>query len=1307
MKLILRLSLFSACIISGVCNSLDAQTVTVKVDPNTQRFIGNVSTLDRSKYFKMHNGTEDTEFNQLNSDYGVTVGRGFWGPYSYAKSQTGVVGTYPSFKTGNTDLRDVREGYIATEHPYNVARYSLNATTMAEWAVEYYKDFVDQSGRGEYFEPMNEPFVHAGDDDFSAEQPDDQLMRVKMAEIYAAIGEEFDRSPELANMKVIGYSSAWPSVELWDFGHWDTRMKMFMDVAGEHMDAFSTHLYDGINVTGQDTRRSGSNSEAILDLIETYSYAKWGTIKPHAISEYGGIESGYDDSYSDIKSIQSIKSINHLLFNLLEREDRLLISIPFITGKAEWHITEANNYEPYGAVLWRPLTVTPTADPNNPILDDWTYTARIHFFQLWQNVSGDRVQIKSSNPDIQTHAFVDGNKLYVALNNLDDVSQVIDLDLDLEGLQEVNSRSLKIYANEDPIYSDVTQSSPPELIALIAGETTILEYTFENPISFDNSVASTNYYSSQHLYPIVADEILSYSFDNVAIGFGDAILRMSIGRKHDKSKSPEIHVNGNLIPVPENWKGYDQSNRDDFFGMLEIPVSMDYLQSTNNVTVKFPDSDGHVSSLILTVNKCVSDCNLVVAPSECLENTYASGGWENTLEDGQHLIIEDDISLSGNIMTCQLEVSGGKTLTVMPGSTLELQGSISFETLIPNIYEVGNMDSGEPGYIEWGSWNGATNNPREFTMEAARSGTYGLHVDFPDDGSSQWTLSTSADAQFSLISGNEYEVSFWAKTVSNSSNSIDFRVVANGWTSTISSGQYTLTNEWSKFTVTVTATETKNHFVWLGFHQNKSALEDGSNAETFYIDDIEVLDPSIPSSPGKLIISSGASLVTHDIYSNDKSVTIKRNTRYSNGRYSFVGTPVEGSSEITGSDLGSHVYWYDETTVFGEDGINRWKDASATELLPGVGYAQASQKEITFTGIPNDGSITVSGLSHTNLDDNHDEHGWSLLSNPYPAAIDVELFLQENTATSGAVYLWDDHGSNTSRGSNSDYLVVNSLGDIGSGPNGGSFNGHIGSMQGFFVKIAAPSSDASVTFTEAMRVSGNNGDAHFFRKANETPLNIKLAIESESPGFYNELLVGLRKDATIGTDRIYDADKLTSSDQFQFYSLINDAKYAIQGLPIEDGVSTELAFDLSIESSLKLSLIELTGLEDGMTFFLLDKETGKTYDLSIVESFDFEAAKGSDQNRFLLTYGSSNILSTADKPDQPVYRYSDNELSVSFGKEVEVKGFVVYDLSGKILSKNQHPFDPSNMLSIPIEHRGINIVKIVSSEGTFTRKFLF
>ncbi|MFY0598184.1 MAG: T9SS type A sorting domain-containing protein [Cyclobacteriaceae bacterium] len=599
-------SFLCALIIWGSTQVVFSQATTVTISPEVKRVIGGVSELDRSKFFKMHigsGGSGDAEFDKLNEDYGVTGGRGFWGPFSFAKQKTGKVGVYPAKKSGDNSQRAVIEGQIATEHPRNVARYDVDVDVAAEWAAEYYMNHVND--RPEFFEPMNEPFVHADDDEFQEQQPDAQKMRVKMAEWFGAVGKKFHETPELANMKVIGYSSAWPSVELWDFGHWDTRMKMFMDVSGEHMDAFATHLYDGINVTGADNKRSGSNSEAILDLIEAYSYVKWKEVKPHAISEYGGIEKGYPASYSDAKSIQSIKSINHILFNLMEREDKMLISIPFITAKAQWHITEANDYEPYGAVLWRPLTITPTSNPNKPILGNWTYTARIRFFELWEGVEGERVLIKTDNPDIQVQAFRNDSKIHIALNNLDEGTQNVKLEglANLENVQSINMRSLKIYDQEDPIYLDETLSELPESIEMISGETAILTIELSEPIESKNTIDSKKYYTDTHLATIVEGAETSFNFSGIEEGTGYATLRMSIGRKHERSKRPIVKVNGTSVHVPDNWKGYDQANRDDFFGMIEIPVSMNLISSDTKVSVVFPDSGGKISSMILQIEK--------------------------------------------------------------------------------------------------------------------------------------------------------------------------------------------------------------------------------------------------------------------------------------------------------------------------------------------------------------------------------------------------------------------------------------------------------------------------------------------------------------------------------------------------------------------------------------------------------------------------------------------------------------------------------------------------------------------------------
>ncbi|TRX48004.1 carbohydrate-binding protein [Fulvivirga sp. M361] len=579
-----------------LCAPSFSQTVTI--NHKVQRYVGAVSQLDRSRFFNFHSNASDADATAFQNQYNVGKGRQFYTPFAVAYGQNNnTAGIYPALQGGNPAVKSTNR-VVATDHPYKVFKNGINATAAANWAADYYKN---ASGAiPEFFEPMNEPFVHAGDfysGGFNAAQ--EASMRLQMSQLYNAIAAKIRDTPALANMKMVGYSSAYPELERNDFGHWNTNQKLFMDEAGANMDCFSTHLYDGINVTGQDTRRSGSNSEAILDLIETYSYAKWGVVKPHAITEYGAIETGYGPGYSDIASVQSVRSINHMLFNLLDREDKMAISIPFITDKSTWHINAANNYQPYGAALWKPSNI------GQPNPTGWVFTPRINFYELWKDVKGRRVLANSNNPDIQIQAFVDGNKLFVAINNLDDASNTINLNFAsaLAGFQNVRIKSLKIYDQAAPVLSDNVQTTAPASLTLIAGETAILEYTFASNVTFDNVIRGKKYYTSKHLQNISANTPISFTFNNVTTGSGFAKLRMGIGRKHNRSKAPIVKVNGTTVAVPGNWKGYDQANRTDFFGAIEIPVPANLVQANNTVTVEFPDTGGKLSSLVLEMQK--------------------------------------------------------------------------------------------------------------------------------------------------------------------------------------------------------------------------------------------------------------------------------------------------------------------------------------------------------------------------------------------------------------------------------------------------------------------------------------------------------------------------------------------------------------------------------------------------------------------------------------------------------------------------------------------------------------------------------
>ena len=56
-----------------------------------------------------------------------------------------------------------------------------------------------------------------------------------------------------------------------------------------------------------------------------------------------------------------------------------------------------------------------------------------------------------------------------------------------------------------------------------------------------------------------------------------------------------------MVEVPEDWRGYDQNTRSKFFGVIEIPVPVQLLEQSNEITVDYPDSGGHVSSVAMQV----------------------------------------------------------------------------------------------------------------------------------------------------------------------------------------------------------------------------------------------------------------------------------------------------------------------------------------------------------------------------------------------------------------------------------------------------------------------------------------------------------------------------------------------------------------------------------------------------------------------------------------------------------------------------------------------------------------------------------
>ncbi|MBR07151.1 MAG: hypothetical protein CMP48_05645 [Rickettsiales bacterium] len=375
---------------------------------------------------------------------------------------------------------------------------------------------------------------------------------------------------------------------------------------------------------------------------------------------------------------------------------------------------------------------------------------------------------------------------------------------------------------------------------------------------------------------------------------------------------------------------------------------------------------------------------------------------------------------------------------------------------------------------------------------------------------------------------------------------------------------------------------------------------------------------------GGLTIQSGSSLITYEGQAVSDNIIIKRNTRYADGRYSFVGTPVEFDLSIIGSDLGLHVYAYDEAAAEATDDLVRWIDASSNALNPGQGYTQSNQQLIEFTGTPNTGTITYPG--------SFDNDGWHMVSNPYPAALFIDDFLDANTNTTDAIYIWDDNGSNTGRGSNSDYIVANKSGatDNGGVDNEARWNGRIGAMQGFFVQLDGSAGD--ITFTEGMRVSGNNSDDNFFRTSfNQSPImRVNL---THAEGLSRQAVIAWNEQ--ISNDQLaegYDARVYSEESQYMIYTKKANTSLAIQTI----NSSTEIVpLGYKVEEAGSYSINVDLDESQGYELLLRDKDLDQVVDAS--SGYEFVTSEGQFNDRFELIK-NFGVLGLTDQ-DVEVYAY--------------------------------------------------------------------
>ena len=630
-----------------VISSATASRAQVKALINAKHVVGGVETFNRSKFITIHANQAENEWdgdnkvgdlrNDFLNGYDVYMGRdsggitwnlnqmaedpsrsGYASPSDIATRGLNSRNSY-ALKT-NLHSYEARNNLIlvAQKYPFwtgtgqkptgkgwNLA----NATATGEYMGRYINEFHGGNGQPvpAFVEIINEPaYDYLG----GAENFTNTLQEVADFHNDVALALK----AQAPNVKVGGYTAAFPNFEKGDFQRWNNRDKLFMDVAGANMDFWSIHLYDFPSISGgQKLLRSGSNLEATFDMMEQYSQMLFSQVKPFVISEYGAQMHDYSNQqWSPYRDWLHLKAQNAQLMSFISRPDNIASAINFIIVKAEWGYS---NGIPYNHRLMR--------KENEPTsyTGQWVYTDMVKFYQLWKNVNGTRIDTTSDDLDVQVEGYVNGDKAFIILNNLDFSNKEVNisiLKMHGETLSSLNKKHLYLDGSNLPVLLEEILPTTTSTVTLNAESTMILEYTFANPVVINESKTENKYYATSYLKPIAANQVETFQIDGITKNtFGEAVVRIGVGRPHGLSLQPIVKVNGTTLTVPNNWRGDNQIQRERFFGVLEIPVPFNLLQTNNTIAVEFPDAGGHISTATVQVYNFSSDLrNLTLGVSD-------------------------------------------------------------------------------------------------------------------------------------------------------------------------------------------------------------------------------------------------------------------------------------------------------------------------------------------------------------------------------------------------------------------------------------------------------------------------------------------------------------------------------------------------------------------------------------------------------------------------------------------------------------------------------------------------------------------
>lgn len=325
-----------------------------------------------------------------------------------------------------------------------------------------------------------------------------------------------------------------------------------------------------------------------------------------------------------------------------------------------------------------------------------------------------------------------------------------------------------------------------------------------------------------------------------------------------------------------------------------------------------------------------------------------------------------------------------------------------------------------------------------------------------------------------------------------------------------------------------------------------------------------------------------------------------------------------------------------------------------------------------------------------------------LVGNPYMAALDFEEFYKENSNIKQVYHIYQTPNN---------YLTYGTSGIDGFTPSG-SASQYIAPMQSFLVEVATA---GTITFSfDAEKMTMANTDAMLKVPQTNAVLNHMLIKASNANG---SSTATLRQSETA--NNVFcneDFSKIIDSPNNQpiIYTLTETDNANPRALLVNSIQSNQATIPIGITSTYSGKItLEISGMDNyNASIFFIDIAANTEVEITGMTDYSYSYThKGnipSLENRFYLRLAPATTgISDTKEPNIQTSAYiQDSDLVVLSSNNNLIYEISVYDTQGRLIASQSEPGVLISKLNHVINHVGICIVKIQTSEGVRSIKVI-